>query len=86
MNATTDLKALLMEVSFPNSEQRLATASGHHTPKTLALDLKKLDRVKDLPIVLYHIKPVFQAEVEKECAKIRGPNLTVPNLGDRFVF
>jgi len=86
LNATTDLKALLMEVSFPNSEQRLATASGHHTPKTLALDLKKLDRVKDLPIVLYHIKPVFQAEVEKECAKIRGPNLTVPNLGDRFVF
>ncbi|MBX3128384.1 MAG: 3',5'-cyclic-nucleotide phosphodiesterase [Polyangiaceae bacterium] len=80
-----DLKALLMEVSFPNREQRLATVSGHHTPRTLAMDLKKYGKPKDLPTLLYHIKPVFQSEVEQECAKLKGVNLTVLGLGDQFV-
>jgi len=85
LNETKDLRAMLMEVSFPNREQRLATASGHHTPRTLGIELRKHHRSKELPFILYHIKPVFQAEVEKECAKLRGLNLTVPNLGDNFL-
>ena len=36
LRAEKNLKALLMEVSFPNREQKLATDSGHHTPRTLA--------------------------------------------------
>jgi cAMP phosphodiesterase len=85
LNQVENLKAMLMEVSFPNREQRVATLSGHHTPRTLALELKKYKNVKDLPILLYHIKPVFQAEVERECARIKGVNLTVPNLGDQYI-
>ncbi len=85
LNETPDLRAMLMEVSFPNREQKLATLSGHHTPQTLAIDLRKHNRAKELPFILYHIKPVFQAEVEKECAKLRGLNLTIPNLGDHFL-
>jgi 3',5'-cyclic-nucleotide phosphodiesterase len=85
LNELSDLKALVMEVSFPNREQRLATQSGHHTPRTLAEDLRKYRRPADLPTLLYHIKPVFQAEVEKECAKLRGMNLEVLELGDQFV-
>jgi 3',5'-cyclic-nucleotide phosphodiesterase len=85
LNGTSNLKAMLMEVSFPNREQRVASLSGHHTPRTLALELKKLERSKELPILLYHIKPVFQAEVEREVAKIKGVNLTVPTLGDQYI-
>lgn len=85
LNETPNLRAMLMEVSFPNREQRLATASGHHTPRTLAVDLRKHHNAKELPFILYHIKPVFQAEVEKECAKLKGLNLTVPSLGDHFL-
>jgi cAMP phosphodiesterase len=80
-----NLKALLMEVSFPNREQKLATVSGHHTPRTLVKDLKKFGKPKDLPTLLYHIKPVFQSEVEQECARLKGVNLTVTALGDQFV-
>lgn len=80
-----NLKGLLMEVSFPNREQRLATVSGHHTPRTLHADLQKLRDPRDLPTLLYHIKPVFQAEVEKECAALEGVNLEVLKLGDHFV-
>jgi 3',5'-cyclic-nucleotide phosphodiesterase len=80
-----DLKALLMEVSFPNSEARLARVSGHHTPETLARDLQKLPSSKELPTLLYHIKPSFQATVERECARLRGLNLTLCALGDHFI-
>ena len=85
LNEQPNLKALLMEVSFPNREQRLATVSGHHTPKTLLTDLKKYRAPKDLPTMLYHIKPVFQGEVEKECAALKGVNLQVLRLKDHFV-
>ena len=80
-----NLKALLMEVSFPNAQQALATASGHHTPQTLLEDLQKLAAPQDLATMLYHIKPPFQAEVEKECAKLQGLNLHVLALGDQFI-
>lgn len=85
LNAEKDLRALLMEVSFPNEQQRLATISGHHTPQTLIQDLKKYARPKDLPTLLYHIKPVFQSEVERQCAKLEGVDLTVLELGDEFL-
>jgi 3',5'-cyclic-nucleotide phosphodiesterase len=85
VSATRNLKALLMEVSFPNARQALATASGHHTPQTLVADLKKLAAPQNLATMLYHIKPPFQAEVEKECAKLQGLNLHVLGLGDHFI-
>lgn len=85
LNRTQDLRALLMEVSFPNAERRLARLSGHHTPETLAIDLNKLDARKDIPTLLYHIKPSYQAKVERECARLRGYNLTVCALGDQFI-
>lgn len=80
-----ELKALLCEVSFPDREQKLATASCHHTPRTLIKDLKKLRKPKDLPTLLYHIKPAFQREVEQECARLKGVNLAVTAIGDQYV-
>lgn len=85
LKQTPNLKALLMEVSFPNREQKLATVSGHHTPRTLLKDLKKYGNPKDLPTLLYHIKPVFQGEVEQECARLKGVNLAVMGIGDQYV-
>ncbi|QQR91950.1 MAG: 3',5'-cyclic-nucleotide phosphodiesterase [Myxococcales bacterium] len=81
-----NLKGLLMEVSFPNDHQGIAKASGHHTPITLAEELKKLHSHPDLPVMLFHIKPVFQAQVEKEIAKFSRSSLEVLKLGDHFSF
>ncbi|HJL17822.1 MAG TPA: 3',5'-cyclic-nucleotide phosphodiesterase [Sandaracinaceae bacterium LLY-WYZ-13_1] len=80
-----DLGALLMEVSFPDEHHRLATVSGHHTPETLATDLEKLDGKRGLPILLYHIKPVFEGDVEKQLTKIRGQNMEICRLGDTYI-
>ena len=85
LNARDDLRALLMEVSFPNEQDELARVSGHHTPASLADELHKLDGRDELPILLYHIKPVFEAKVEKELARIKGRNLTILQLGDEFL-
>jgi len=86
VDAAPNVKALLMEVSFPNQQQLLATMSGHHTPQTLATDLQKLKAPRDLATLLYHIKPQFQAEVERECAALKGLNLEVLALGNHFRF
>lgn len=85
LNEEKDLRGLLMEVSFPNEHQHVANLSGHHTPQTLLPDLKKFKQPKDLPTLLYHIKPAFQATVEKECAKLKGVELSVLSIGDQLL-
>lgn len=86
LNRQAHLKALLMEVSFPNREQRLATVSGHHTPESLGRELRKYRNPAELPTLLYHIKPSFQAEVERECNELEGLNLRLLRDDDRFVW
>ena len=80
-----NLRALIVEVSFPNDEQGLASVSGHHTPRTMADDLRKLAHPERVPTLLFHMKPRFQARIERECAALRGLSLDVPSIGDRFV-
>lgn len=80
-----DLGGLLMEVSFPNDQGGLAHVSGHHTPETLEAELHKLRAPAELPILLYHIKPVFQSTVERELAEVNGRNLVILQLGDQFL-
>lgn len=84
LSETPNLRAILQEVSFPDAYEWLARASGHHTPATLRDDLKKLRR-RDVPVLLYHIKPSFQAEVERDLAALRNDDLQVLRLGDAFL-
>jgi 3',5'-cyclic-nucleotide phosphodiesterase len=91
--ARDDLRALLMEISFPNEHHWLAKVSGHHTPETLAKELLKLDSRegpandlhRHLPILLYHIKPVFEARVERELARIAHRTMEICRLGEQFI-
>lgn len=85
LSETEDLKALLMEVSFPDEQHALARVSGHHTPETLAVDIAKLDGKPGLPILLFHIKPVFEAAVEKQLSVFRAENIELCRLGDQYI-
>lgn len=85
LGAKKNLRALLMEVSFPNEHHEVARVSAHHTPETLEAELHKLENDVNLPIMLYHIKPVFQDAVERELAKIAGRNLHICQLGEQYV-
>ncbi|MBK6517187.1 MAG: 3',5'-cyclic-nucleotide phosphodiesterase [Polyangiaceae bacterium] len=84
LDQTPNLRAMLIEVSFPDREAGLARVSGHYTPGSLALDLKKLPRAASTPTFLYHIKPFYQREVETECARLPGLSLEVPQIDDVF--
>ncbi len=86
LEGVRDLRAMLVEVSFPDRESGLARVSGHYTPASLALDLKKLPRRESIPTLLYHIKPLHQREVETECARLDGFSLEVAELDDTFDF
>jgi ribonuclease BN (tRNA processing enzyme) len=85
VNATPGIKALLVELSFPNQLQRLADLSGHLTPRSLAKELAKLER-GDLPILLYHLKPAYVPTLRREVAALRLPNVRILEVGDTFRF
>jgi 3',5'-cyclic-nucleotide phosphodiesterase len=85
INALDDLQALMIEVSFPNDEADVAHSSRHLTPETLASELGKLEQSEELPILLYHIKPTFEARVLRDLAQIRGRNLQILQLEDEFL-
>ncbi len=86
VNELSDLNALMMEVSFPNDEQSLASTSRHHTPASLSAELDKLTHPRELPILLYHVKPVFESSVLKELAGLKDRNLVVLQLEDELIF
>jgi ribonuclease BN (tRNA processing enzyme) len=80
-----DLKALLVEMSFPNFMQDLADVSGHLTPNTLAGELAKVER-NGCPVYLYHLKPAYRAELRRDLARLRLPGVRVLAQGEEFVF
>jgi ribonuclease BN (tRNA processing enzyme) len=83
VNAAADLRAVLVETSFPNRLQALADVSGHLTPRTLAGELERLAR--DVPVLLYHLKPAHEAEVRAEVAAL-GRDLRILSTGDELAF
>lgn len=85
VNAEKRLKALVVELSFPDHLQELADLSGHLTPRTLAGELRKLER-NGFPILLYHLKPAYHAELKRALAKLALPNVRVLARGDEFTF
>ncbi|HKP56611.1 MAG TPA: 3',5'-cyclic-nucleotide phosphodiesterase [Polyangiales bacterium] len=81
-----NLRALVMEVAFPNEQAKLASDSCHHTPKSLEAELKKLGvKKRDIPVLLFHIKPVFQEQTERQLAKLKTRNTTILNIGDQYL-
>ncbi|MDX8384334.1 MAG: 3',5'-cyclic-nucleotide phosphodiesterase [Ghiorsea sp.] len=69
-NQQPNLKALIIDCSFPNSCEELADMSGHLTPQGMAKELRKLDKLGEFPIYLYHMKPetltIMASEVQAE--------------------
>jgi cAMP phosphodiesterase len=55
LNECEDLKVLVIEVSFPDEQEDLATTAGHYCPSTMCRDLKLLNH--DPEIWLTGMKP-----------------------------
>jgi len=74
------LKAAFIETSFPNDCHELAKVSGHLTPEMLAREFMKLGR-PDLPLYVYHLKPLYRSAIMAELARLNLPNLSVLEEG-----
>lgn len=78
------LAAVFVETSLPNRLQDIADAAGHFTPQTLLAELSKLER--DVPKLVYHIKPGFHAEIVAEIESLRQPRLSIVEQGRDYDF
>lgn len=83
-NRTPNLQAICLDVSFCNTLQGVADDSGHLTPRTLAKELRKLER--DVPILLQHLKPAFIEEIQSEIAELGLSSVGFMEQGRRYSF
>jgi 3',5'-cyclic-nucleotide phosphodiesterase len=81
--ACQDLKAVIVETSFPDRLETLARQSGHLTPGMLKRELAKLSR--EVPVLITHLKPPFIAEIKKEIGAAKG-NLILLEDDQRYSF
>ena len=72
-NRTEKLGGIWIDTSFDNSMQSIADVSGHLTPASLALELKKLER--RIPILLHNLKPPCIAKIQNEIRALGNPDI-----------
>jgi len=86
VHATPDVRAVLLEVSFPNRLERIATASMHLTPAMLREEILKLPA--GIAIYLHHLKPAFLDELMRELEPIMAefPNVRLAEQGATYEF
>ncbi len=83
-NQTPTLKAVCIDTSFDNSMQEIADISLHLTPRTLALELEKLER--DVPVLLHHLKPPCVERIYAEVAALGDPRIGFLEQGRTYDF
>lgn len=83
LNKVKDIRALFVECTYPNSLQKLADVSGHLTPQTMSVELKKLIPT-GFPVFAYQLKPPTYAETRKELRALKMRELHLARLGDIY--
>ncbi len=77
------LRAVYLELSFPDERAELARRTGHLTPKSFAGELTKLAR-PDVAVYAFHLKPRFRSEIAAQLAALRLANVTIAELGREY--
>jgi 3',5'-cyclic-nucleotide phosphodiesterase len=81
-----DLRAVVIEISFPDRMAELARVSGHLTPRSFRAELAKLHCAQRVTILVYGLKPLFAEEIGAELAREQPDNVRLLSTGERFVF
>jgi cAMP phosphodiesterase len=80
-----DLKAVIVEASFPNAMEELAIASGHLTPALLERELAQLRR-PEVPVYVVHMKPIYAEQIATELGYIRDRRIEMMHQGRSYTF
>jgi len=81
-----NLKAIIVDTSFPNSLVTIAEESGHLTPARLHSDLARASVDSRVPIYIYHIKPVHEKKVINELRALGRKNVKILQEGKTYIF
>lgn len=84
INQQKNLKAVLLEASFPNHMEWLAERAMHLTPELFAGELKKLKQ--PARIIAIHVKTAFDEQIKKELADLNLPNVEIGEPGKTYEF
>jgi ribonuclease BN (tRNA processing enzyme) len=84
VNREPDVRAVFIELSFPNHLQALADIAGHFTPKTLHAELHKMQPRR--PLYVYHLKPGFYEQTRDELFAQNIADMRLVELTDEFRF
>ena len=78
-----ELKAVLLEASFPDELADLALVSKHLTPALFARQFQKIGQPQ-LPVYAYHLKPPFRERIVKQLTGLGIENLTILEEGQEI--
>jgi ribonuclease BN (tRNA processing enzyme) len=78
------VKAIFLECSFSDREERLAADSLHLTPRLVSQELPKLP--PRIPVLLYHIKPLSLTRMRREIEALDEPRLHLLEAEKSFRF
>ena len=71
-----NLKAAIIETSFPNRLSNFAISSGHLTPELLKEEFKKIGK-PDIRLFVYHMKPQYLDEIKKDIGALKMNNIVI---------
>lgn len=78
------LRAVFIDLSFPNNLTELARVSCHHSPETLLEELHKIN--PDVPVYGVHLKAAYREQVKSEIASIAHPRIEIAEVGREYEF
>ena len=85
VNKNHDIKAVMVDVSFPNAQSKVAQDSRHLTANFLREDISILER-EDVSIYINHLKPFYKKEIVSELKEIGIEEENVLNDGEIISF
>ena len=77
-----EVKAIILECSFPDRLAELADAAKHLTPKSLARELPKLPN--NVKVFVFHIKPQFYDETAAELRRLNFDRIALLEQGRTY--
>jgi cAMP phosphodiesterase len=83
-NRMSNLRAVLVDVSYPNELEQLASDSKHLTPQGLAIEMRKLDR--DIQVYAVHLKPQSRERIIGQLEALGRPNIAIGEINREYVF
>jgi cAMP phosphodiesterase len=78
------LRAIFIDLSFPNRLTELARASQHHSPATLLEEMSKIR--PDTPIYGVHVKAAYRDQIVEEIESLNNPRIIVAEIGREYYF